>query len=47
MPEAVKFSGDAAARRKAFAVLKYVCGRQTRQVVEVEHDPHLQQMARE
>jgi hypothetical protein len=28
-------------------VLKYVWGRQTRQVVEVEHDPHLQQMARE
>jgi hypothetical protein len=29
--------------------LKYVWGRQTRQVVEVEveHDPHLQQMARE
>jgi hypothetical protein len=28
-------------------VLKYVWDRQTRQVVEVEHDPHLQQMARE
>jgi hypothetical protein len=30
-------------------VLKYAWGRQTRQVVEfeVEHDPHLQQMARE